>query len=273
MISTIRAAVNIISRWSYRFRQQFGGSLPSDYMTFDCETTGFDRQKDLITEFGYCTVIDKKVENRDSFLLNWYEIPEMSEFLDNRLAAVARAMQIQNRPWSITPARVKAEGRPPKEAVAAIYDILDSWQKRGMLMIGHNALRFDCPMLLSHFSQDLGKDFVFDPNLVLDTGCIEKASQLNDARALPLDGETLADYANRIIAIRAKVKWSLDGWCVPKYGLAEKHKLDAGAMHTAGEDAYVLHLLFEEYRRLAGELPPAPKPVVGHIDGERQRRR
>jgi len=231
-----------------------GGGLPDDYMAVDIEATGTDPRKDLILEWGHCLVRNREPVERNGTLLNWYMLPDAvpPAWLDKRLAILQRVMSLDGRRWHITPERLKKEGEHPHEVLKAIHSLLNEADKQNLTIISHCGLNFDLKMLLMHFEKDLQLPSPFNgrPRFI-DTGALEKASQLPPDVALPRRDETLDRYMSRILAHKAQgVYYNLDKHCLEKYGFAEKHGFSLSDMHSAVQDAYVVHLLFEEYRRL-----------------------
>ncbi len=255
----------IISHWQPWFRQQYGGVLPESYVAADVETSGFSRTRDVIVEWGHCLVRDKKVVDRLNVVLNWYAVDSVPHnYITDQLNRVRRQMELDGRHWRITPEVMREEGIHPAKALNFVHDFLnETLVNQKLMLVVHNGLNFDCEMIRNAFEQDLQVKFEFDPNQVFDTGSVEKACLLHPhPRSIPLDGETLKAYFKRINGWRAPygMRWNLDGHCVPKYKLAEKG-LDPAKMHQAGEDAFALHLLMEEYRRLVA-LTPVPAVTV-----------
>lgn len=263
----VLGTVWLMMNWKHMFEQATGSAFPDSYFCFDVETSGFSREKDLILEWGHCLVDDRKVSDRNSILLNWYESDVVpADWLTQRLATLSRDMALDGRSWNITAERIRDEGVPPKEGLRFIHELLSTIHNQGLFMVSHNGWNFDVPMIQNHLSMDLGIDFEFDPARLIDTGSLEKASQLipNHPEAMPQANETLEVYCKRISAWRAKgVFYNLDRHCLQKYKLATKHNIDESMMHSAGQDAWVLHLLMEEFRDLYNtNLLPDPKVVA-----------
>jgi hypothetical protein len=244
----------IINKWGPVFRQRYGGSLvPDDYFTFDLETSGFHQTRDVILEWGHCLVRDRKVVDRSSFLVNWYDHPVVPpNYITSQLERIAQAMRVNNRSWRITPELLKTQGIPPHKFIPWLFEYLTTVKNEGYLFVSHNGVNFDSKRVQSHFEQDLGKQFDFGEDQVFDTGAIEKASQMLDVeKSLPRPGETLRAYFSRIAYCKAPgVFWNIED-CVKKYQLVDKYKLDPSRLHSAGEDAFALHCLMEEFRHLS----------------------
>lgn len=135
----------------------------------------------------------------------------------------------------------------------AYCELVEAQRAAGFKFVMHNGYNFDAPRLCNHFQRWLSRAVEFGPDEIWDTGMIEKALQLN---AVPDRGESMRAWSRRVGGVRAKgVMWALDAHCVPKYGLVESHGLDESEAHGAGYDAYVTHLLFEVYRRMAAAPP------------------
>ena len=249
--------------------------IPDNYCAFDTETTGFDRNKDLIIEWGHCMVHDRKVVNRASFLINWYDpasgIPP--SYIDARLEWIANQMRVNGRTWRITPELLKTRGMSPVKFIPWLLQYLRTVQESGIMFASHNGINYDTQMITAHFKHNLGEDFVFGPDEVFDTGAIEKASQMTDTeKAMPAPGEAMNEYFRRICYCHAPgAIWNLDQHVVTKYDMIKKYGLDPTKMHTAGEDSFALYCLMEEFRRLTDETrdefshmtfpPRAPLPV------------
>lgn len=266
-------AQEFLSRFSHQY---FGGLWPETAVFYDLETSGFDRTRDLILEWGHAIVSAGEVIDHNSIVLNWYATDVIpADWLDVRLDRLGAIMRGQGKPWRLTPEVVKAEGIVPKEALEWIYLFLTKAQAGNMILVSHNGTGFDNEMLISAFEQDLQKDFTFNPNCLLDTSCIEKAMQLSETsvKAFPQPGESLDDYFSRIRNWRAKgIKHNLDQHVMEKYHLAELYELDRSTVHTAGTDVLTLTCLMKEYSKLikqdgAPNAASASLPVTGTRPG------
>ena len=237
-------------RWATAMCKQLGG-IPDSYVCFDTETTGLRPEYDVVVEWGHCVVVDRQVVNKTSFLLNWMDYPRMNpDYVCRQLEELGSLMDRKGKAWHITCDQLKAEGVPVLKGLATIRNLLEDWQSLPLLLVGHNSWRFDAEMIKSCCEQDLCESITFLPQGMLDTGAIEKSVQrFDDPRVWPQADDTWQSWAYRVLDIRGKTKWALDTHCVPKYGLEPLHGVKAATMHTAAEDAYVLHLLLEEYRK------------------------
>jgi DNA polymerase III epsilon subunit-like protein len=259
-LSPTEAVPVIISQWFSAFRKQYGGQFPDDYTCFDTETTGFSRKEDLVIEWGHCRVRGRKPGKRVNVLINWFGsglVPD--DWLSAQLRRVARRMRINTgHKTHINEEKMRKNGIPVHEALPRIHEMVTTLAKNGEMFVSHNGWNFDVEMLQAHFKDFIDDPFMFPEDQMFDTGAIEKASQLaDDPRILPQPGETMKVYFKRITHWKAPgVKWNLDTHCMEKYNLAEKYGLDPGQTHRAGFDAYLLHLLMEEFRALLNE--PAP---------------
>jgi DNA polymerase III epsilon subunit-like protein len=248
----------IISHWSPTFKARYGNVFPESYTTFDTETTGFDRRRDVIVEIGHCIVRDCKVVDRLNVVINWLNHPIVPDyFVRNQLTRVRDHMRANGRDYHITPERMAREGLEPQKALSFYLEFFSELQSQGEIFAAHNGWNFDVEMLQAHFEGFLLDPFTFHEDQILDTGAIEKASQMiGDPRTLPTDQDTLKSYFKRVAYMRAPgVKWRLDDHCVTRYDLARRHNLDTTKAHSAGYDAYVLHLLMEEYRQILQQAP------------------
>lgn len=252
-----------------RIRQLCGDFFPSDYFVLDTETTGFNSDTDLIVEWGHVLVRERKVVNKINLVINWYDHPTVPpDWLTNRLHAVGKSMRSQGKSYRVTPELMREEGVSPNKVIPWLYDLLEQIHTDKGWIVSHNGVKFDFKMLDSHFRQDLGEQLRINPDRVIDTGCIEKASQLlPDSRARMSPGESLQEYFVRTANWRAAgVFWNIHH-CYKKYGLDDLYHGDESTLHTAGEDAYVVHLLLEQFRqRLDARASAAPIHVAPGVD-------
>lgn len=257
-----RALGRILGHWAPLFRRLYGSDLPDDYVALDVETTGFDRAKDLILEFGWCRVRGREVVRRGGIVLDWSDhhvVPD--EWLYTRLRELARTMRLDGKSWRLDYGTMRELGVPPEKGLARVLRKLDRLRDEQVLCLGQNFYSFDAQMLAANFRGFLGvRGWEFGANAILDTGILQKALQALDRPGmLPTPQDTLRSYSTRVADKRLPgVKWNLDGHCAPKYGLFEKHGLDASQAHSAGFDAEVVCRLYEEYRELVAEAAAAP---------------
>jgi len=226
--------------------------FPETYVTFDLETSGIDREEDLIVQFGYCVVVDKELVSRDSFLFDWtrrLSAPDV-EWFKAKIERVRSDFASRGQHYGMSLDRLCGEGIHPDEALSACSAFFDDWHSQRGYFIGHNVLSFDGPILSSNFKRFASRSFWLTKDMnVIDTGMLAKASQL---KLLPGPEERVFDFAHRVARTNGHDRfWSLDRACVPGLGLDKKHGLHAERMHDAEYDAYVTHLLFEEFRSLA----------------------
>lgn len=228
--------------WLERF-----GKFPDDYLVIDTETTGLQHSSDFIVQIGWCEVRNRRVADNDGVVLDWLErgsaLTDRQDFL-KRLDRTRYYMESRGNRYPWTPA-VIANGTCPLEALA---DLLVRLQDNSTPMIvTHNGWSFDVPMLESHFRRFLGQEYSFADDRMVDTGAIEKGSQIG---ITPYPGESFRTYTGRVMSKRTHTKWSLANHCVPKYNLDTRNKLDMNNAHTAPFDCLTTHLLLETYRSL-----------------------
>jgi DNA polymerase III epsilon subunit-like protein len=229
-------------RWVDRY-----GPFPRDYLIIDTETTGLSFGKDLVLQVGLCEVRKGKVVENHDVVLNWFAHPSISHmWLAQRIRETREQLQAQgcNYPWTVE--RV-GHGEPPMEVLADYLARIMTRVDEGFLVLGHNIAGFDSFMLEAHFRRFLAEPYQF-PETCWDTGAMEKASQ---AGWLPGANEQPFPFSRRVIRKPAKIKWSLERHSVPKYGLADKHKLDMTRAHTAGFDCLATHCLLEAFREMS----------------------
>jgi hypothetical protein len=228
---------------------RYATGLPDSYVCYDTETDGCDSYAKLV-EWGHVVVKDRKVVSQTSVVLNWYSVPGIDHRqFTNRLLNIQESMRDKGKTWRLTPDYVQANGVNPHAALKSAHNFLVSAIEKRVPLVTHNGWAFDLRVLSRQFADFLDvPDFTVPPDAMLDTGVIEKASQLSGGDvSLPRLGERFDDYARRIVSTRAKgVYWSLDRHCIEKYALASQ--VDQTKMHSADNDAYVVHLLVEKWR-------------------------
>lgn len=252
----------IVSRWPAEFRRLYGGSWPTSYVTLDTETCGFSLKRDVVVEIGHCLVEDGVVTDRLNLVLDWSNHPVVpADYVKRRLEEVRRAMAADGRAYGMTWERMCAEGIRPEKALAFYHKLLATFASAGLPFALHNGF-FDEEMLAHNFA-GFGVDpagFALPP-VWFDTASIEKANQLaGDPDALPRPGETLRTYFRRLKYMsRGNVKCNLCEHCAVKYRFAEKYGVDMAQAHGAGFDAYLVHLLMQEFGG-QGEAAPVSGP-------------
>lgn len=110
---------------------------------------------------------------------------------------------------------------------------------------GHNAWRYDVPLLEKWF-EEVGIDdpFRFGNMEVLDTGCMEKAVQMDWP---PYPDQTMEEYFLKVANKPARgIFWSMEH-CIAKYNFAARYGIDPEDSHQAEADAFCCHLLYEEH--------------------------
>lgn len=239
----------ILRKWSPYFQRRFGKSLPDNYLSFDLETTGFSKD-DLITELGHTIVHDRKVVHRGAVTLDWTRHRVVDQdWLQDRIREVREKMAERGRPYHMTYARMRQDGIVPEKALEFYHALLSGVQKREGFFIGQNIYSFDERVFAAHVLEFCGLEWKFGENEVFDVGAMEKAAQVD---LMPFNDESMRVYFRRVQSFSAAgVKWNIEH-CVEQYGLAEKHALDLTELHGAGNDSYVVSLLFEEFREKAG---------------------
>jgi hypothetical protein len=249
----------IINHWLKMFQDLFGG-FPRDYTVLDIETTGPDAAADLILNIGHVIVEDGQVVQQLDAFLDWTREGRVNQqWLINRMEDTRQAMASRGREYKMSYDLIRTRGEDPIGILQAYHSLLKEQQASKYAFVMHNGYNFDAPRLCNHFKRWLGLDLSFGPNEIWDTGMIEKASQL---QSIPDRNDTMQSWSKRVGGIRAKgVMWALDAHCVPKYNFATRYNLDESEAHGAGYDAYVTHLLFEEFRQIASNYQ-APAGTV-----------
>jgi len=243
--------------WFERFAWRFG--FPQNYTCIDLETNGVKPAESQICAVGHTIVRDGLPVETKEVYLNWPDFPDIDHIkFQQDLHNAERGMRAQGKPFHHTWERLQTQGKPPMEVLQQYLELVEAMEARREIIVAHNGWRFDIELLQAHFHNWLDIPFVFDDELVYDTGIAEKASQLDDVDdPLPIVGETLRQFAWRIGGLRRRgIYWALDKHCDEQYNLFEKAGVDRSQAHGAGADSLVLAYLMEEHKRLAGVAPP-----------------
>jgi len=185
------------------------------YLAFDFETSGLEPHCDRIIQVGLCTVSDGEVRDRQSWLVRQ----------DVRIDPEA------TRVHGINAEDIRARGIPPQESLSRLLEAM----RGAATCIGHNIHRFDVKFLRAE-SRRLG---ISPPDVhnFVDTAALFKGWKLGMPKG---PGESHQDYANRILSVRAfGLKYSVEA-CVQALGIQS----DTRGLHSAGQDAYLTHLIF-----------------------------
>jgi len=231
---------------------QFGRShgFPDNYFVFDFETSGFSREFDVITQLAWTIVRDRRVVDTQSMVLNWPRHPYISQsWLRGQLLKLAESYAEQGKVYRLTYDVLEESPYMPVDALSVFDTLLDSVIEDKEWLIGHNIAIFDTEMMDAHRIRFLGKEPIDWPeDRIFDTGLFLKAAQLG---RYPRPGESLDSFFRSISGVRAKgVFWAMDTYCIPAFGLEERHGIDTSRCHDAGYDCHVNHLLFEAMREV-----------------------
>ena len=252
----------IMNHFLRTFAASFGG-FPKNYLSLDIETSGVNSNEDLILQVGYCLVEEGKPVEQVSVVLNWPDSGLVEEdWLRDRLERTRKQIEFAKdgratgKRYDFTYEFLQT-GEPPVATLDSFHGLLMDLRRATYGFVAHNGYNFDGKMLASHFKNYLHKEWSFLDNELWDTGMIEKASQLN---SVPHEGDTLRSFSARVAAGRFKgVFWNLGEHCVKKYALDQKHGIGTMKNCDAGFDAWLDHLLFEEFKLLAAQNPTHPE--------------
>lgn len=186
------------------------------YLVFDFETSGLESNRDRIIQVGLCAVSGGVVSDRKSWLVN------------QNVRIDPRAEEVHG----ITIEDTRARGIPPRESLARLFEAMRSVP----VHMGHNIHRFDIKFMQAE-SRRLGlqppiaRDFI-------DTAALFKGWKLG----MPKEPrESHQDYAHRVLSIRsAGLKYSVEA-CMRTLSI----RADEAGLHSAGDDAYLTHLIFQ----------------------------
>ena len=186
-----------------------------------------------------------------STILNWPKCDRYKDqlWLKNQISNTMIRMAKNSKVFRFPYDRLADEGLDPYETLEMYRELLCSRICSGGWFVTHNGTGFDMPMIRRNFKQFLNKDFWFSRDCMIDTGVVEKAYL---TYTFPEANEDLREFNERVYTSWGHgARWSLED-CVTRYGLDKRYSLDTNKAHDAEYDSYATHLLFEEYRRIAG---------------------
>lgn len=263
----------IVNRWPNYFRDRYGREWPKSYICFDIETTGFDKAKDLLVEWGHCLVIDGKVEEKTSWYLNWIGVKGCPRhWIEERMSYAAYKMEAAGRKYSVSIKDVE-QGMDPVEFFEFFGAFVRQARANNIPFVAHNGYLFDEPFISTIKQRlSLGR-FSFGDDELFDTHLLEKASQaMSRPQMLPTQNDTLRSYFNRVRVTKASgVKSSLDEHCFHKFAF-EKHGLTKENLHGAEADAFACHLIMEAYRSEMRDFAETPVIVDTPLDAKEEQR-
>lgn len=209
-----------------------GGNLPDSYLVLDLETSGLNWSTNVITQFGFAVVQDRKM-------------------VDNMAIYVKRPPGTMSEEAAkitgITDELLMEKGVEPATVFPQVLNLLGLYRKSGCMFMGHNMVSFDAPFLAADCERH-DQDFRIAPNEYIDTGMMFKASQI---RLTPGNHEDLHAFFCRVKDYRSHARWNLK-LATQMLNVDTKHDLDLDKAHDAGFDCMMTHYVFEEMRAFAG---------------------
>lgn len=235
--------------WGDQLRNTYGAEVPENYVCFDCETLRVDLYEDNVpTEIGHCIVRNREAVQKGSQVINWAKLwtGRKREWFWEEVDKICEIMRKKGE-WRLDCDYIRKHGRHPRRVLEEYAQIFHKARGLGYFFVGHNAWRYDVPLLERVFQEvALKEPFFFGPMEVLDTGVMEKAVQINRP---PFPGETMEEYCIKVANQPYKgVFWAMSPHCIKKYRLAERYGINPDDAHQAAADAYCCHLIFEEHR-------------------------
>jgi DNA polymerase III epsilon subunit-like protein len=212
-----------------------GGELPKSYVVLDLETNGLDPMTNVGLQYGLLFVKDNTTIDCVTTLIKYPESVPISQ----------EAIAVHG----FDHARLAKEGIPPEEAIPSVVNLLRDAAAKGWMFLGHNISAFD-RWIIERDAQKYGESFIFGPNSIIDTGMLVKASQLED---IPFDpNDSLEKFYDKVRGIRARIKWSLSGYCYDRFKL-DRYGVSRDSAHDAGVDCKLVHYLYREFVQMVKE--------------------
>ena len=223
-------------------------AVPTTYVVLDTETTGVDTAADYLVDVGWLLVQQGKITHRGNMLLDWSSYQGYAYDVYQRLEQQGQQYAAKGKLQHYTYSRLQLQGIPAAEVLTQYCDFIDWCLVSGIPIVGHGFWWFDRQVLNSHLARFFPqRSLSWHSNAILDTGLLEKAIQLGE---VPWVGDFADDWYTRVEATVARVKWSLEGHCIPKYQLADVTATTQKA-HTAEYDCWMIHRLLQTYCYLA----------------------
>ena len=230
---------DVVGAWLDRYAP---ASFPANFVVVDTETTGIDRSRDWVCTVGLAVVQDGEITDIEDIYLDWFDFYEKRDdyatlgLFRDRLQSVQDVM-IQKYGQFGHEEDVLRSGEPPDKALARVHAQLASYAKSGIVLVGHNVIKFDVPMLHRSIRGATGESWTPDSNLVFDSMLFEKFL-LGNGPAVDAAGN-MADWYS-VASKGRSPRTSLHKACRPRYELGE---LLTCPDHTAGCDAELTALL------------------------------
>lgn len=212
---------------------------PESYVVYDLETTGLDTSTCEVLELAALKV-NGNIAQLKTWLMPASRRPEDIEIRqkDGSTSTICKLT-------GITSGLLEREGIDPHIAWNEFGDFVGD-----LPLVGHNAIRYDNPIMLRYWRQFIGSRLSLpDVGRTIDTAALFKASSVPLTQ---LWHEDHFSFAERVLDFRAPVKFNLVHACT-KLGIDIK---DLSA-HRAGGDVQMCNRL---YRRMVGFEDAAPIP-------------
>lgn len=197
--------------------------VPESYTVWDLETTGLDYRKDRILEIAAMRVLNGKV------------VEEWSTLINHDIDIPAEASRIHG----ITKEMCAEKGIPITQAIDKLVDMIFDTK----VCVTHNGMRFDSAFLLEEFNRHGIQINTFLVNMLehhhLDMAVFYKAMKLGITREAD---ECAKNFSERVMDIRAYgVKYNV-GACCDDLGIDRTNVVQ----HRAGADVYLTNEIFKK---------------------------
>src|SRR4051812_10050469 len=128
----------IVNYWPQWFRHLYGTDWPDTYCCIDVETSGWSDDRDVITEWGHCLVVDGKIVDQLSLILDWTNHPVVPDnWLRTRMNGLRQGMEMRGCCCHITYDRMRDEGMKPKAAFEFIRAFTSKLFKQNIIAVLH----------------------------------------------------------------------------------------------------------------------------------------
>lgn len=231
-----------------KYLKSAGIKWPSTYMCLDLEHSGQKYDKILTLQLGHHIVVENKVVDSGSYVLNWAGSEYISEYAKGEMADRCESLRAKiGQEWDFGPSRQREVGEDPKKILEFYRLLIKSWSFPVVTQLGVIA---EEPALRSNFQRFLSEkvEFKIKEDLYFDLGLVYLGYVIfSDAKFNPYrflvdrrQGESLRGYLCRLRAYRIPgAKYNLDKIC-------NEFGIDSSLRHDAETDSLLLHEVIQK---------------------------
>ena len=135
--------------------------FPDDYLVLDIETTGSDLEKDIIFELGWCEIRDNKIKSNNSAIIDYAHSRHVDpNFVKSRFKETKQKMEAEGKSFPFSVDSLKYGVDPTLIFQLLLNKLLEIRYANGVV-VTHNGVRFDLPIITNHIKRILNKKHIF----------------------------------------------------------------------------------------------------------------